>query len=391
MRAALAAFTCSCAYAPASLAAPVSDIAIGTHVDLSGPLSSWGRAVRNGLVMAIAEANSQGGVNGRRLRLVVRDDGYQPDTAVAAVRNLITNDSVLAILSPLGTPTTHAAMKEALSRGVPYLFPLSASEETYIPLESLKFSLVPSHAVEVQQGLSRLMDMRQAKRVGVLSADDDLGHEVEQGVINELMRRDGEQALTVRPDKDENPFDGALAKLKAQDVELVVLGVQGAQALQVMRAAAEMRWKPQFLCSSACYEAEFATLAGTDGDGLYAVSQVPIPYPNDPKLGPWITRYEARFSAVPNVHALAAYRNARLFLDVLKEAGGSATPSELAHLLETRGAWTDPLLGGLLAEFSATDHLGSHASLLTQIKKGRWIIAPDAQPELRRSVGILQP
>src|SRR5262245_9104492 len=112
-RATLAALLWTCAGAEA--AAPANsghDIDIGTHVDLSGPLSSWGKAVRNGLVLAIAEANSQGGIDGRRLRLVVRDDGYKPEAAAAAVRNLIANDSVFAIVSPLGTPTTHAAMNE---------------------------------------------------------------------------------------------------------------------------------------------------------------------------------------------------------------------------------------------------------------------------------------
>src|SRR5882672_752009 len=92
------------------------ELIIGTHVDLSGPLSPWGKAVRNGLTMAVNEANEAGGVNGRTIRLIVKDDGYDSTQASIAVRQLVTQDRVFAILSPLGTPTVNASMKEALSR-----------------------------------------------------------------------------------------------------------------------------------------------------------------------------------------------------------------------------------------------------------------------------------
>ena len=84
-----------------------------------------------------------------------------------------------------------------------------------------------------------------------------------------------------------------------------------------------MRWRPLFLCTSACYAPEFATLGGADAESLFAVGQVPIPYADDKKLGAWVKRYEARFSAVPTVQALTAYRNARLFLSALRQAGRS--------------------------------------------------------------------
>src|SRR5580765_8296169 len=80
------------------------EIVVGTHVDLSGPLKPWGTAVRNGLTMAIEEANKAGGINQRMIRLIVRDDGYDPAKAVDAARTLTNQDHVFAILSPLGTP-----------------------------------------------------------------------------------------------------------------------------------------------------------------------------------------------------------------------------------------------------------------------------------------------
>jgi branched-chain amino acid transport system substrate-binding protein len=374
VRAALASLVFVCAGA---LAAPRNnDIIIGSHVDLSGPLASWGASVKNGLVMAIEEANDAGGVNGRKLTLVVRDDSYDPEQAATAVRRFA-GEGAFAILSPLGTPTVHAAMSEAEARGLLYLFPLTANEETYAPLAPLTFSLIPSHAMEIQEGLRRILNGRGALRVGVLASKDAFGREVAQGTINELKRRGLPLTADIGFAPEDTQFEDALGQLHAQGVDLIVLGTEAEQALQIARAAASLRWKPAFLCSSACYEPEFATLSGGEAEGFYAVSQVPIPYPEDLKLGAWSRRYEARFSAVANLHALAAYRNAHLFLAALAQAGENPTPAEFAHILETRGSWTDPVLGGLPVEFTATDHLGSHTSLLTQIRRGRWTVLAD--------------
>ena len=388
----LACLALACSYATAAraeAAAPkaAGEIVIGTHVDLSGPLSSWGASVRNGLTMAFEEANEMGGIGGRMLRLVVRDDTYDPREAARAVRTLADDDHVFAILSPLGTPTMHAAIDEALSRDVLYLFPLTASEEAFFPPSRLKFSLTPSHAMEVQEGLRRILNARGATKVGILATSDEFGRAVKQGATNELQRRGTAFAAEAVFSSSDVRLDDALDALHRQGVELVVLGTEAGQALQVMRAAAGMRWKPMFLCSSACYESEFATLAGNDAEGLYSVGQVPIPYPEDPKLGTWVHRYEAEFSTVANIHALTAYRSAHLFLTVLRQAGPAPSQAQFAKVLETRGTWTDPALGGLPAEFSSTDHLGSHTSLLAQIRRGRWTVLTDpvAPPPAQRS------
>ena len=152
---------------PANQGVMAHELVVGTHLDLSGPLAPWGTAVRNGLEMAIKEANDAGGVNGRRILLAVRDDGYDPKRAEQAARELVTQDRVFAILSPLGTPTAQAAMRQALSRGVLYLFPLTASEEAYHPVEPLKFAVTPSHRFAVQEGLRRILNARGAMRVEI--------------------------------------------------------------------------------------------------------------------------------------------------------------------------------------------------------------------------------
>ena len=154
-----------------------------------GPLAPWGKAVSNGLTLAIEEANSKGGVNGRTVRLIVKDDAYDQAQAASAVRQLVTQDRVFAILSPLGTHTVTSSLQEALSRGVLYLFPLTASPEAHTPLAPLKFALTPTHEMEVQEGLRRILNAKGPLKVGVLAPNDAFGREVSQGAVNELQRR----------------------------------------------------------------------------------------------------------------------------------------------------------------------------------------------------------
>jgi ABC-type branched-subunit amino acid transport system substrate-binding protein len=362
---------------PAAQGVLAQEVVIGTHVDLSGPLAPWGNAVKNGLSLAVEEANRAGGVNGRHVRLIVKDDAYDQVQAASAVRELVTQDRVFAILSPLGTHTVTASLHEALSRGVLYLFPLTSSPEAHAPLTPLKFALTPTHEMEVQEGLRRILNARGPLKVGVIAPNDAFGRAVSQGAVSELQRRGLALGALIPFSRGRETFESMATRLRGERIEVVVLGIEPEETLALLRVARAMRWRPLFLCTSACYAPEFATLGAADAEGVFGVGQVAIPYADDMRLRAWVKRYEARFSAVPTVQALTAYRNARLFLSVLRQTGRTPTQIGFATVLETRGAWTDPELGGLPVEFSPTDHLGGHSGLLAQVRGGRWVVLAD--------------
>src|SRR5437016_7902282 len=79
-----------------------SEIVIGTHQDLSGPIKGWGVPVSNGMKMAVEEINAAGGINGRKIRLVVEDSGYDPKKAVLASQKLIERDKIFAMVGAMG-------------------------------------------------------------------------------------------------------------------------------------------------------------------------------------------------------------------------------------------------------------------------------------------------
>src|SRR3979411_1272294 len=74
-----------------------TEIVIGTHQDLSGPIKGWGVPVSNGMKMAVEEINAAGGINGRQLRMILEDNGYDPKRAVLASQQMIERDKLFAM------------------------------------------------------------------------------------------------------------------------------------------------------------------------------------------------------------------------------------------------------------------------------------------------------
>src|SRR3954462_9992005 len=85
------------------------EIVIGTHQDLSGPIKVWGVPVSNGMKMAVEEVNAAGGINGRKIKMILENNGYDPKRAVLASQKMIERDKVFAMVGPMGSPTVLAS------------------------------------------------------------------------------------------------------------------------------------------------------------------------------------------------------------------------------------------------------------------------------------------
>lgn len=87
-----------------------TEIVVGTIQDLSGPLAGYGKQARNGMQLRIEELNEQGGVHGRKIKLLVEDSGYDPKRAVLAAQKLVNQDKIFIMAGHLGTAQNNAAM-----------------------------------------------------------------------------------------------------------------------------------------------------------------------------------------------------------------------------------------------------------------------------------------
>src|SRR5205085_600121 len=103
-------------------------ILFGQVAALEGPSAALGQAMRQGILAAFTEINTKGGVNGRKLKLISRNDGYDPDRSVVETVKLIYEDRVFALIGAVGTPTSIATAPIAASNDVPFIGPASGAE-----------------------------------------------------------------------------------------------------------------------------------------------------------------------------------------------------------------------------------------------------------------------
>src|SRR3954470_596829 len=157
-------------------------ILIGTIQDLSGPLAGYGKQARNGMQLRIDELNEQqGSIHGRKLKLVVEDDGYDPKKAVLAAQKLVNQDKVFIVAGHLGTAPNMAAMPVQFEKNVVNFMPITAAREMYEPLNRLKYSFAATYYDQIRLALPKMVKEKGAKKVCINYQDDDFGLEVQRG------------------------------------------------------------------------------------------------------------------------------------------------------------------------------------------------------------------
>jgi ABC-type branched-subunit amino acid transport system substrate-binding protein len=349
------------------------DIVIGTLQDLSGPLAPLGVHLRNGMQMRFDESNAQGGVHGRKLRLVVEDTGYDPRKAVLATDKLLQQEKVFAVIGNLGSVVVNATLPTYLDAGVPHLFPAAPQLNTYQPFHRLKFALAPAYSSSTPLAAKLLMQQQGFSKVGVLYQDDDYGQDVLRG-MNDLAR-DLKQPLCEKVGyrRGATEFSSQMARLKAAGCDFVVLGTVVRETIGAYTAARKLGWSVPMLVTVAGYTAQIPQLGGATMDGLYGVVAVPHPYAEgaNSTLAKWIAAYRQRYGQEPNTWAVLGYSSSDLMIKGLDKAGPSLSVANFVSALEGMEVAPD-FFGSPSYRFTATDHLATRASRLAQIRNGRW-------------------
>ncbi len=334
-------------------------IILGSHQPLSGPVALWGVPVTNGMRMGVEEINAKGGINGRKLELIVEDTAYQQQKAAQAGDKLLKKDKVFALVGPLGTPTNMVTMPRALKRGVLNLFPLSAAKEMFEPFHELKFSNLTPYDDQMRSAVKYFVENEGVKKVGVLYQDDDFGKNVLLGCEEQAKAMGLPEVVKTNFKRGSKDFSSQIAKLKSAGADLVCLGTIIGETIGSMATAKKIGYKTKFVVSSAGYVPENITLAKGLTEGLYGVSQTPIPYYDDVNadVKAWMDRYKARFNKDAVLQSIAGYEVIRLFAEGVKIAGKDLTAIKVAKALESIKDFKSKF-GGASVSFSAKDHLG---------------------------------
>jgi ABC-type branched-subunit amino acid transport system substrate-binding protein len=347
------------------------EIVVGTIQDLSGPIAALGTHFRNSLQLRFDEVNAEGGIHGRKIRLVAEDSGYDPKKGVLAAQKMIQRDQVFAAVSNLGSAVVLATMPLFLERKVPHLFPATAHPSAYEPLHKYKFQNLPSYAIQIEKAAPSLIKQHGYKKVGILYQDDDFGYDVLAGTETALKSLNMTMCGKATYKRGATDFSSQVATSR-NGCDFVILGTGCARPSADGRGA-KTGWDVPMLVQAAGYSAQVPALGGKATDGLYGTPLTPHPYPDaaNAKLNAWIAAYKQKFNVDPNAYTAIGYAQADLFVMAARKAGPNLTADSFAEALETLVREPD-FLGSPRFKFSKTDHLGSRQTRLAQIRNGRW-------------------
>ena len=357
-----------------------TEIVIGTHQDLSGPIKVWGVPVLNGMQLAVDDVNAKGGINGRKLRLVAEDMQYDPKKAVLASQKMVEKDKVFAMVGPMGSPTVLAAQDVLFDAGVPQLFPLTAAEFTYKfdpakPQERLKFNNLLPYVESTRAALKYMVEWKKPAKPCLMYQDDEYGKNVLDGFTQQLDAMKLKPASITTYKRGASDFSAQVAKMKSDGCDLVVLGTILRETIGTIAEAKKLGWDVTFLGATPVNVLEIPALGKDLVEGLYAAAGFVIPY-RDTSTGAvkeWCEAYFKKFNTEPNSQAVIGYNTVMTFAHYAQLAGKELTGQKFLDALESGSVYQD-IFASPPTKFSKTNHLATTITQVQEVKNGRWVL-----------------
>lgn len=351
-----------------------TEILIGSHQDLSGPIAAWGIQVKNGMDMRAREINEAGGIYGRKITIIFEDNKYDPKTAIMVTNKLIERDKVFSFVGNMGSPTAGATLPLIIEKKIPHTAPLTAATMFYEPLNRYSFMPWVPYYAQSRDLIKYFVEERKYKKIGVMYQDDEMGDIMVKGLKDQLAVYKLQLAAAESYKRGATEFSAQIANLQKAGVELVVLATVIRETVGALKQANKVGWKVDMVGMTPAFTTYVPKLAGEVAEGFYCIAQTPIPYPDseDPFISQWAKKYEEWYKAPVDTPVTAGYYAISEFAEAAKRAGKDLTREKLIDALETFRDVPDSF-GGTPITYTKTSHLGNERAFMAQVKNGKYV------------------
>ncbi|MFW6774107.1 ABC transporter substrate-binding protein [Nocardioides sp. CPCC 205120] len=358
-------------------------IKVGGHFPLTGVAAPGYSEIPSGHQAFYEFVNAAGGVNGRQIEFVAKDDAYNPTNTTQVTNELVLSDEIFGMVGGLGTPTHGAAIDFLNDEGVPDLFVSSGSRQWGETPEEypMTFGWQPDYVIEGKVMGQWIAENMPDARVGLLLQDDDLGADGEAGV-REFIDEQIVEVVSYTPSNTD--IAPQLAQLQAADVDLVIgFSVPSFTALSQL-VALRLGFDPQWMYTNVGSDpslvgsllATFSEGAVADGasllDGVITTEYIPgVDAPEDPWVQLWQRVWDEHGEEGEPLTNYRIYGMSQAYtlVQALQAAGEDLTREGVVEALEEAGGDFE---GPGLAPFrySADSHLGLSGMRVVQLEGG---------------------
>jgi branched-chain amino acid transport system substrate-binding protein len=358
-----------------------TEIKIGSTMPYSGPTSAFGVIGRTAEAY-FKKINAEGGINGRKINFVTYDDGYSPPKSVEQVRKLVESDEVLAVFSPVGTPSNTAIQKYLTSKKVPQLFVGSGAAKWNDPKgHPWTIGWVPSYQSEARIYAKFLMKEKPDGKIAILYQNDDFGKDYLKGLKDGLGSKASMIIAEESYETSEPTIDSHIVKLKASGADVFISITTPKFAAQAIRKIAEMDWKVTQIVSSVSGSVGgvMKPVGFENAQGVlsadYAKDAADPQWDNDPGMKKFYSFLEQYYPEADKLerYVVYGYGVAQTMAKVLEMCGDDLTRANvMKQAASLKDFAPDTLLPGIKINTSATDFAPIEQLQMRRFKGERW-------------------
>ncbi len=357
------------------------EILIGSSLALGGHASYLGVQTLHGAFSYLNQINEEGGVHGRKIRLVVYDDGYDPPRCVANTQRLIVEDKVFALFCYVGTPTTVKIIPLVDKAKIPLVGMFTGANALREPLNRYIINVRASYYQETGAAVERFVETLGIKRVAVFYQYDAYGFDGLKGT--ELALQKYGLAPVARGSYVRGMVDigEGLERIMGSGAQAVVMIGAYDPCAKFIKTAKSKGFNPLFYNVSFVGAEELARKLGPDGEGVI-ISQV-VPPPGLPITRNLLWGVEEYCELLkkyypadqPNFVGLEGYLNARVLVEGLRRAGRNFNRDRFINALESIQNYDLGIANTL--SFSPENHQGLERVYFTRIKNEQFVLITD--------------
>ena len=348
------------------------EVVIGSCSALEGPSQCARQQTVAGAKAYFSLMNDEGGVHGRKLRLIAYDDSYDPAKTQGCFDKLMA-DKVFALGFFVGTPTAVKYLPLAEENKIPLVGLFTGAQILYTPLRHWVINVRASYFDETREQIDGMWNALGYKKIGVIYPDDAFGSAVLDGVKEALKAHEAEPSGVASYQRQTAKVDAAIASVRAANPQAVVVVGPPNTVAPIVKQAHAVGWKPLFLTVSFVGTEELIAHAGDDADGMVVTQVVPPYYLTDLKNVALYRRALSQYapSERPNFISLEGFVDAMVLVEGLKRAGKDLTRDGLIRGIESVHQFDIGLGPQLKLDYSAKDHKGFDHVIPTVIRSGR--------------------
>jgi branched-chain amino acid transport system substrate-binding protein len=304
-----------------------TEIVIGDVEPLTGPPALLGVAASIGHKIAIAEANNAGGINGRKIKYVLEDDGYVTARTIQGVKKVIEVDKAFAMLGISGSGQSIAVMPVLEKSGIPTVIDVAPVKFLWEPARKNVFVVGQSYEEGIIHLVNYLAEKNPGKKWGLITQDDDYGITVRDGFDSVVKARKLNVVYSGNYKKGQQDFSSDMLQLKDSGAEVFLAGGIIAENIAMMKELEKLSIKPAVGIFWPGRIEPVLKLMGPAGDGIYAVDYVE-PFAGEAgkafleKAKPLVS--EAEFKGI-NRYTMTGYAAAKVLIAAIERCGKQPT------------------------------------------------------------------